>query len=56
MALGPGAEAALAFFTASFASPSVGSVAFCCFSGSFAGSIRSQSPSTSSRLGSEWVT
>ncbi|KAH3794642.1 hypothetical protein DPMN_148179 [Dreissena polymorpha] len=56
MALGPGAEAALAFFTASFTSPSVGSVAFSCFSGSSAGSILSQSPSTSSRLGSEWVT
>ena len=56
MALGPGAEAVLAFLTTSFTSPNDGSETSSCFSGAFTGSIRSQSPRASSRLGSEWVT
>ena len=56
MTLGPGAEAVLAFLTTSFTSPNDGSETSSCFSGAFTGSIRSQSPSASSRLGSEWVT
>ena len=55
-ALGPGAEGVLAFLTTSFTSPNDGSETSSCFSGAFTGSIRSQSPSASSRLGSEWVT
>ena len=47
MALGPGAEAVLAFLTTSFTSPNDGSETSSCFSGAFTGSIRSQSPSAS---------
>ena len=53
--MGPGAEALLAFLMVSFTSFSVGSETSNGFSGSFAGSIRSQFPSGSSRLGSECV-
>ena len=56
MALGPGAEAVLAFLTTLFTSPNDGSETSRCFSDAFTGSIRSQSSSASSRLGSEWVT
>ena len=55
MALGPGAEAVLAFLKTSFTSQNDGSATTSCFSDAFTGSIRSQSPSASSRLGSEWV-
>ena len=56
MALGPGAEAVLAFWTTSFTFPNDDSETSSCFSGAFTGSIRSQSPCASSRLGSKWVT
>ena len=42
--------------TESYPRANVGSESSKCFSGAFTGSIRSQSPSTSSQLGSEWVT
>ena len=56
IALGPDAEAVLAFLTTSFSSPNDGSETSSCFSGAVTGSIRSRSPSASSRFGSEWVT
>ncbi|KAH3842316.1 hypothetical protein DPMN_115813 [Dreissena polymorpha] len=57
MTLGPGAEALLAFLMVSFTSSSVCSETSNGFSGSSAGSIRSQSLNGSSLLGSgcvEW--